>query len=61
MSKSGSRPELLDAVFEWLDRGHFARNERPSDLRAARRLGVMGTAFIFLVSIKLLRIVQARP
>src|SRR6516165_7402684 len=47
MSKSGSRPERLDAVFEWLERGHFARSARPSDLRAARSLDVVGAAFIF--------------
>jgi hypothetical protein len=47
MSKSGSRPERLDAMFECFERGHFARNKRPLDCRAARRLGVMGAAFIF--------------
>jgi len=51
MSKSGSRPERLDAVFEWLDRGHFARSERPLDWRVARWLDVMGVAFIFYFSV----------
>jgi hypothetical protein len=51
MSKSGSRPERLDAVFEWLDRGHFARSERPSDWRVTRWLDVMGAAFIFYFSL----------
>ena len=51
ISKSGSRPERLDTVFEWLERGQFARNERPSDWRTARWLGVIGAAFIFYFSL----------
>ena len=54
MSESGSRRERLDAVFEWLERGHFARNERPCDWRATRWLVLMGAAFIFPISTKLL-------
>ena len=50
MSESGSRSELLDAIFEWPERGHFARNERPSDCLATRWLCVTGAAFIFCFS-----------
>jgi len=51
MSESGSRPDRLDAVFEWVERGHLERNERPSDWRVARWLVVMGAAFIFYFSL----------
>src|SRR5262249_40946299 len=50
MSESGSRPEG-DPIFEWLERGHFARKERHWAWRAARVLVVMGAAFIFCFSL----------
>jgi hypothetical protein len=51
MSDSGSRGERLDGVFEWLERGHFERNERPCDWPAARWLVVTGAAFISYFSL----------
>jgi len=47
ISDNGSRAEGRDPVFEWLERGQFARNERPCDWRAACWLVVPGAGFIF--------------
>src|SRR5215831_6457067 len=52
ISDSGSRAEGRDPMFEWLERGQFARNARPCDARAACWLVVPGAALIFYFSLE---------
>src|SRR5215472_11866508 len=61
ISESGSRPNRRDGDFAWADRGHFERNDRPSDSRAARWLGGVLAFVLAIFTLDRENFVLSRP